>query len=125
MRSVARIVLFVLLVAALPLRGLAAAAFMQCEMHHGAGALLGAQEVLDHGAGHDRALPAAGENGDLPPPASSACNLCAGCCVGSPVAPDFARAFAVAEQSLDRTPFAVIHGPGHVPGRLDRPPLAL
>lgn len=124
MRSVCRFLIVLLLFAAIPLRGHAALAFAQCEMRHG-GASMITEAMHEHGAHADHATYGAVNPDDPSLAASSTCSLCAGCCVGSPVAPHFACALAVTAPSLDRTPFFVSDGPGHVPGRLDRPPLAL
>lgn len=124
MRITARFLILLLLLAALPLRGYAALAVAQCEMRHG-GATMATQAMHEHGADADRATSGAVDPDDPSRAASSTCSMCAGCCVGSPVAPHFAYALAVTAPSLDRIPFFVSHSPGHVPGRLDRPPLAL
>jgi len=117
----AKILIVVLALAALPLRGYAAIAIGMCEQHHGV-------PVASQGSQHEAAAheahgqPAQGEDGTSP--LAPACNLCSGCCVGSPVAPDDPRPVAAAPATAHRIPFLDQPFAGVVADPLDPPPLA-
>jgi hypothetical protein len=119
MRNVSRALILLLMLVALPLRGYAAVAAELCAMHDG-----GAQAAQAAEHDHDSAHEQGGQNGDHPSTAS-VCSHCAACSVGASLAPDSARPVAVFHASAGRIPFFGACTSGHVPQRLDRPPLAL
>lgn len=120
-RRTAKILVLLLVLAALPLRGYAAALKTLCEAHH-AGAQAAHQQVHEHAAQHKH-----GPQGDDASHGSLAplCSLCATCSVGAPLAPDSAHRVGAAIIVADRIPFLGRVQPGFVPDHLDRPPLAL
>lgn len=119
-KRAARIILFALLLAALPLRGYGGELLSLCESHHGGGAATEEQahEHLDgvvHGSGDtDHASP-------------SICSLCASCCAGAGagLAPDAIHGVSFQAPLNFRIPFHDRLVSGFVPEQLDRPPLAL
>jgi hypothetical protein len=117
----AKILIVVLALGALPLRGYAAIAIGMCERHHG-------QLAASQSAQHDARMhgahgqPAPGE--DATRSLASACDLCAGCCVASPVACAAARTAAAPAAATARIPFLDQPVAGVVTGPLDPPPLA-
>ena len=122
MRDVAKILLVLLLLAALPLRGYAAIAAGLCDAHHGG---MAASNVTAHdhanGDGHDAHAGGKTESADF----ASVCSLCATCSVGASLAPDAVHAFALAPAGASAIPFDGHAAPGRVPDTLDRPPLSL
>ena len=119
MRRVAKFLIVLLLLGGLPLRGYAAVAAERCEAHHGG--TPGAHTAEhDHGPAHEHEA-----NDDGHHSMTSVCSLCATCSVGGSLAPDSAHTVAVLPPVADRIPFVGKQASGHVPGRLDRPPLAL
>ena len=122
MSRIARVLLLFLAFAALPLRGYAALAMDLCEMQHG-----GAAPTQHVAQGHDPDQEAGAHGaGDLDGvPTASICSMCAGCCVGVSLAPNAVQPVAILALAPERIPFVGTQGSGHVPGALDRPPLAL
>lgn len=120
MIRVSRIMLLVLLLAALPLRGYAGGLMALCEAHHG-----GVAAAQGHAHEHGESLHEdSGDHGGVPAHTASVCSICASCCAGASVAPDSPLvAFAQAAAS-DRIVFFVRCLSGIVPEHLDRPPLA-
>ncbi|TAN54404.1 MAG: hypothetical protein EPN19_06335 [Betaproteobacteria bacterium] len=122
MRGLARILIVLLLLAALPLRGYAAIAAGLCDAHHSGVAAVKAA-VHDHAAGdygHD------GDSGGTDSPEfASVCSLCATCSVGASLAPHAVHAIALAPAGASAIPFYGYAASGRVPGTLDRPPLPL
>lgn len=122
MRGVARILIVLLLLAALPLRGYASVAAGMCDAHHGSVTTAHAA-VHDHadGHGHDEGTGNKSESSDF----ASVCSLCATCSVGASLAPDAAHAVAFAPAGAGAIPFYGFAASGRVPDTLDRPPLPL
>lgn len=121
MRSVAKILIVLLMLVALPLRGYAAIAAELCHEHHGG-------VPATHSPAHDHAA----DHGDDSQPGSldhsgftSVCGHCASCCVGASLAPDAASQIAFASAGASAIPFHGSSASGRVPETLDRPPLAL
>ena len=121
MRGVAKILIVLLMLAAVPLRGYAAIAAGLCDAHHGGPA-------ATHAAAHAHA----GDHGDdsqtgntKPAGFASVCSLCATCSVGASLAPDESRQVAFAPAGASAIPFHGSSASGRVPDILDRPPLAL
>ena len=119
-KRAARIALFALLLAALPLRGYAGVLMSLCEAQHGGAAASGehAHELGDDHH-HDSG------DGDSASHAASVCSLCASCCAGAGIAPEAARGTVFQAPVSDRIPFLDRRVSGFVPEHLDRPPLAL
>ena len=115
MRSFFKILIVLLIVAALPLRGYAAVAAELCADHHGGAE---AAHAADHD--HDSSPDASGHGGDH----RSICSHCASCTVGATLAPDTLRSVNALITGADRIPFFDARKPGYVPDQLDRPPLA-
>jgi hypothetical protein len=106
-----RIVL-VLMLAALPLRGMAGVVAAYCGPQHDAPAQVQAgHECCEEGAAHD----------DAP---RSTCSHCAACSVGAPMVSDLFAGVALAAAGAALIPFQLRRVPGALPHRLDRPPLA-
>jgi hypothetical protein len=116
-RRILRIVIVLLIAAALPLRGFAALAAELCADHHG-GAQAAHAADHDHGSDHDPS----GHDGDHHSTASI-CSHCASCSVGASLAPDFARDVSALVAGADRIPFFGARESGYVPDHLERPPL--
>ena len=116
MRGIARILIVLLIAAALPLRGYAAVAADLCAGHHGGAQ---AEHVHDHDHestdGHDAN---GGEQSS-----TSICSHCASCSVGASLAPDSAQWVNALINRADRIPFFGARKPAHVPDHPDRPPL--
>lgn len=120
MKHAFRIVLLVLLFAALPLRGYAGALMLSCESHHGGAA---ADHEHSHGPGdshHDDS----GDGGETPTQIASTCSLCSTCSAGASLAPDAPLAVLLEAAGSDRIIFFDRRSSGFVPESLDRPPLA-
>jgi hypothetical protein len=119
MRGVCKILVLLLMLAALPLRGYAAAVAELCEAHHGGVQTVKVsahdQSSADAQVPHDHASEGTS--------AASASSACAGCCVGPSQAPSEARSVPAGPVGADRIPFFGRRLPVHVPDRLDRPPL--
>jgi len=117
MRGVAKILIVLLVLVALPLRGYAAIAAGLCDAHHG-----GIVTAHAHADGHGEAS----QTGETETTGfASVCSLCATCSVGASLAPDAARAVAFAPAGASAIPFQGSSASGRVPETLDRPPLAL
>jgi hypothetical protein len=106
-----RIVL-VLMLAALPLRGMAAVVAAFCGPQHEAPAQVQ--------AGHECCETGEHDAGDA---AKSTCSHCAACSVGAPMAPDQFAGVALPATGEGVIPFQLLRVPGALPDRLDRPPL--
>lgn len=117
MRGLTRILILLLVMVALPLRGVAAVAADVCAAHHG-GALSAHADGHDHGSGHEPDAPDSDHSSK-----ASICSLCATCSVGATLAPEPSRPVATALAGADRIPFFDARKPGHVPDHPDRPPL--
>ena len=117
--TLCRLLILLLLVAALPMRGYAAVAADLCSAHHG-GAVSATVEGHDHDHGTDdyTALPDRERS-----TTASICSVCASCSVGTSLAPMPARMIAVAAAGSDRIPFLDVRKTGYVPDPLDHPPL--
>jgi hypothetical protein len=119
-KRICRIVLLVLLLAALPIRGYGGALMSLCEMHHG-GASAAQEHAHEHGDDHHD--DADGSSG-VPTHAASVCSVCASCCAGASLAPDAPRVVVLQSPGSDRIAFFDRRSSGFVPEHLDRPPLA-
>lgn len=119
MRSVARILIVLLVVAALPLRGYAAVAAEFCAGGHGAVQAQGVEHDHHHSPGD-----MSGHDGDRHSTPSS-CSHCASCSVGATLAADSTQDVSIPPSSTDRIPFFDARKPGYVPEHPDRPPLGL
>lgn len=118
MRQLSRIVL-VLLLAALPLRGMAAVVAELC------GPGQGAAMAQDHGCCAEGEAHAAGaHHGDDEHSAEGSCSHCAACSVGAPVVSEAASLLSDALPGVAAIPFRDRVAPSFVPEVLDRPPLA-
>jgi len=115
-----RIVLLVMLLAALPLRGYAGVLMALCESHHG-GAAVAEDHMHEHADSHHHD---SDEGAGGPSHAASVCSVCASCCAGASLAPDAPRVAVVQSPVSDRIAFFDRPTSGHVPEHLDRPPLA-
>jgi hypothetical protein len=116
-RGFLKILIVLLIVAALPLRGYAAVAAELCAGHHG-----GAQAAHAAEHDHDSSHETVGHDGDHPS-SLSICSHCASCSVGASLAPDSARPVALLIAGAVRIPFLGARKPGYVPDHPDRPPL--
>ncbi|MSQ49056.1 MAG: hypothetical protein EXR30_01565 [Betaproteobacteria bacterium] len=111
-------VFLILLLAAIPLRGMAGVIGDFCQpQHHGAGQMANAEcGGCEHNATH-------GEESD--DGLSAKCSHCAACSIGALLVPESARGeFGAAAVAL-LVPFLDRTLPGRLPEQLDRPPLAL
>jgi hypothetical protein len=121
MRGVAKTLILLLMLAAVPLRGYAAIAAGLCDAHHGGLATAHATGHA-HASGHDDHS----QPGNTEPAGhASVCSLCASCSVGASLAPDVAYAVAFAPAGASAIPFYGFIASGRVPDTLDRPPLPL
>lgn len=120
MKRAARIALFALLLAALPLRGFGGVLLGLCEDHHGGGV---ASEAHVHERADGRSNGSG--DGDHAAPVASICSLCASCCAGAVLAPDTIRDVSFRAPSNTRIPFFDLLVSGFVPEQPDRPPLPL
>ena len=120
MPRIAKLMILLLMLAALPLRGYATAVKDLCDAHHGGPAQ---QQVLhEHSGehGHD------GHNDDTSQSGTaSLCSLCSVCSVGAPAVSDSLRPVAFGAAAALRIPFLLRFGAEPSLERLDRPPLAL
>lgn len=120
MRGVTRVLIVLLLFAALPLRGYAAVATQLCHDQHGGSAAHAAEHDPVAAYGHDS------QSGDADHSvAASVCGHCASCCVGASLAPDESAQVVFAPAGTSAIPFQGFAASGRVPGTLDRPPLPL
>lgn len=119
MTRISRILIFALLLAALPLRGFAGDLMVLCgEQHGGSAAVQG--HAQDDGGGHD----GHGDHGDVPAQTASVCSVCASCCAGAGLVPDAPAVGLPPAATSDRIAFLPRRFSGIVPEHLDRPPLA-
>jgi hypothetical protein len=119
MSRFARAVL-ILLLAALPLRGMAGVAAALCgPQHHAPAAMEMPHHGCEEGAAH---APAQDDSGS---PVETACSHCAACSVGSPAVPVVAAVQFPAHAGEPAIPYLHHLQLGYVSERLDRPPLAL
>ena len=121
MTRISRILLLALLLAALPLRGLAGDLAVPCDEHHGGGAAVIHGHAQDHGGNHDGP---GDHHGEVPAHAASVCSACASCCAGASLVPDSPIVGLPPPASSDRIAFLPRRISGIVPEHLDRPPLA-
>jgi len=119
-KNAARIALFAMLLAALPLRGYAGVLMSLCESHHG-GTPAAEQHAHEHGDSHHHD---ADDGAGGPSHAASVCSVCASCCAGTGIASEANHGFAFPTPDTTRIPFLVRQASGFVPEHLDRPPLA-
>ena len=117
MRRLCKILLLLVIVAALPLRGYSASVADFCAHHH-EGASAGHASHDDHGPDHEHTTPA-----NDPSSGSSVCSHCASCSVGASLAPQEAKSVTLPVGGAARIPFIDARKPGHVPEHLERPPL--
>ena len=121
MRRLAKVLIVLLVLAALPLRGYAGAVAALCDAHHGGAPATHAHSHADD-ASHDHGSDDGGGNATR---AASVCSLCASCCVNASLAPDAPQLPAFQATGADRIPFFDRQVPGFVPEQPDRPPLPL
>ena len=121
MKSVLRALLFVLLVAALPLRGYAGVLMALCEGHHG-GADAAHEHVHEHDNGHHHEADDSGDGN--PSQAASVCSVCSSCCAGAGLATQLIPGVEFQSPGSFRIPFFDHRFSVFVPEHLDRPPLA-
>ena len=122
MKHAARIALFAVLLAALPLRGYAGVLMALCEGHHGGAAAVEAH-ASEHGDSHHHE--ASDEGTGTPAHAASVCSVCASCCAGAGLASPSAQRVVIQPPGTSRISFVDRQVSGFVPEHLDRPPLAL
>lgn len=120
MKNAARIALFVMLLAALPLRGYAGVLMALCEAHHG-GAAAAQEHVHEHGNSHHDD---SGNGGGNQSHTASVCSICASCCAGASLATDALHVVLPQALGTDRIAFFDRRTSGFVPEHFDRPPLA-
>ena len=121
MKRASRIILLVMLLAALPLRGYAGVLMALCESGHG-GAPVAEEHAHEHGDSHHS--DAAGGAGS-PSHAASVCSVCASCCASAGLAPETNQGVVFQAPDTDRIPFFGHQVSGFDPDHLDRPPLPL
>ena len=120
MKRLSRLLMLVLLLAALPLRGNAGELMVLCEAHHGGAAIAG-EHVHEHGDSHHND---SGDRGGVPAHTASVCSICASCCAGASLAPDAPLVALPQAPGSDRITFFDRRTSGFVPEHFDRPPLA-
>ena len=119
MKRASRIILLVMLLAALPLRGYAGVLTALCESHHG-GAAVAEGQAHEHGDSHHHD---ADDSNDDPSHVASVCSVCASCCASAGLAPETNQGVVFQAPDTDRIPFFGHQVSGFVPDHLDRPPL--
>ena len=119
MRDALRLILFAILVALIPLRGMAAIVADLCAPHHGA-AMQTSHDCCAEG--EVRGSASHGDHGDS---AEGSCSHCAACSVGTPALSEFHASLPDAPAGARVIPFHDLRAPGFVPEVLDRPPLPL
>ena len=122
MKNAARIALFAVLLAALPLRGYAGVLMALCEGHHGGAAAVEAH-THEHGGSH--AHESSDEGTGTPAHAASVCSVCASCCAGAGLAAPSVQGVVIQPPGTSRISSLDRQVSGFVPEHLDRPPLAL
>jgi hypothetical protein len=120
-KPVFRTFLFVLLLAALPLRGTAGVLMALCEGHHG-GAAAAHEHAHEHGDDHQHEADDGGAGN--PTHAASVCSVCAACCAGAGLATQLIQEIVFQPPGTIRIPFFDHRFSVFVPEHLDRPPLA-
>lgn len=121
MRGVAKSLLVLLMLVALPLRGYAAITAELCHEHHGG---VPATFSPAHGDAADESSDS--DSGSVAQSGfASLCGHCTSCCAGASLAPDEASQMAFAPAGTSAIPFQGPFVSGRVPVTLDRPPLAL
>ncbi|OFZ96518.1 MAG: hypothetical protein A2Z64_10550 [Betaproteobacteria bacterium RIFCSPLOWO2_02_67_12] len=121
MQGFYKILILLLMLAAVPLRAYAAIEAGLCDAHDGG--LPAVQATAHHHAsdrGDDSQTYRAQSSG-----IASVCSLCTTCSVGAPLAPTVVQTVAFAAARASAIPFFGFGASGHVPDILDRPPLAL
>jgi hypothetical protein len=113
-------IILVLMLAALPLRGMAAVIADLCGPQQGAAAQQ-SHECCD-GA---EAQAAGSHHGNQQNSADGSCSHCAACSVGTPVLSEFKQALPEMIPATHAIPFSDRRVQGFVPEILDRPPLPL
>lgn len=114
--------LMVLVVALLPLRGMASLIADPCgPVHVHAPAAEAAEPHCHEEAGTAHAAPQEGQHGDP----QVTCAHCATCCSLGTTLPSAASAGSGTVPGVERIPFRSRHAAGIFPPLLDRPPLAL
>jgi hypothetical protein len=103
-KRIAKLLIVIVAMAALPLRGTAALAMAFCDSHH---SMPAAAQATDHGGSHEHAQ---GDNAPMHEhgdgaPLASACSLCSACCVNATAAAESSQALAFAPQRAARIPF--------------------
>jgi len=119
-KRLSRLLLLVLLLAALPLRALAGELMALCEGHHG-GAAAAEDHAHEHGSSHHDD---SGDRDGGPAHAAAVCSICASCCAGATLAPDAPLAVLLRATGSERIIFFYRRPSGFVPEHFDRPPLA-
>lgn len=122
MKRTCRLVLFALLLAALPLRGYGGVLMAMCEGHHGGGVTAQA-----HAHEHDDSHPHASsdEGAGSPMHAASVCSVCASCCAGAGLAAPSVQGVVIQPPGTSRISSLDRQVSVFVPEHPDRPPLAL
>ena len=107
----------ILMLAAIPLRGMAGVIAAFCEpQHHGAGQMTHAEcDGCEHHATYHE------EPGDDP---TAKCGHCSACSVNASLVSESALGIAYADSGASPISFLDRSLPGRLPARLDRPPLA-
>ena len=113
-----RLLMLVLLLAALPSRGYAGELMAPCGAHHG-GSAAAQEHVREHG---DRYHDDSGDGG-TPAHTASVCSICASCCAGASLAPDANTLVTFPAPGFDRISFFDRPVSGFDPEQFDRPPL--
>jgi len=120
-KGVCRIILFVFLLVALPLRGYAGVLMVLCESHHG-GASVAGEYVHEHGDNHHQD---SGQGAGGQPHAASFCSVCASCSASAGLAAPSIQRVVIPPPGTGRISFLDRQIFGFVLERLERPPLAL
>ena len=120
MKHAARLVLVIMLLAALPLRGYAAVLTAFCESGHG-GVAVTEEHAHEHGDSqhHDD------NSGNGLSHVASVCSICASSCASAGLASEATRVVVSQSPGTSRIPFFDRQVSGFVPEYFDRPPLAL
>ena len=122
------VLLMVVLVAALPLRGMAAFAGDPCGGHHGVSSGVADDGHGAHGCDHavnDLPAPPLAEHGHEGGNAADSCAHCVACVAGCGPVVEMPAFHAGPLPGVERIPFRPAYAGGHFPALPDRPPLAL
>lgn len=117
-----RIVLFALLLAALPLRGYGGVLMAMCEGHH-SGAATAQAHAHEHGDSHPYESLEEGAGG--PVHAASVCSVCASCCASAGLAAPSIQEVVIQPLATSRVSSPDRQFAGFFPEHPERPPLAL